>query len=133
MASDVLPRHYRGARWNGDNDPFMRVASQLLEHVQMAGWLVTHVESPTGWRKDSARLKYEGVTAKDWWAVAKKAFLEAYPHPEEIAPLAKVATKRMEVNLRSPGRIRHRILDILESRVNTVIGQHRVTKTARPS
>lgn len=133
VGGDVSPRHYRGARWNGDNDPFMRVASQLMEHVQSAGWLVTEVASPTGWRKDSARLKYEGATAKDWWVVAKHAFLEAYPHPEQIAELTHVATQQLnEDTRRTPGRIKQRILDILESRVHTILGRQHVTKTRRP-
>lgn len=135
----VLPRRYRQAKWNTDRDPFMRAAGRLLEHVFQAAWLCG--DDPmypfcfVGWRRDAVKLReieFSSQTWPDWWAVARVAFLEAYPHPEDIKELADIAKQQLNKHTRrTPGRIKHRILDILESRIRSIAKGQRVTKVDR--
>ena len=60
-----------------------------------------------------------------WWRVAKQAFLEAYPDPvTQLPELEKIAKQQLNKDTRqTPGRIRQRILDILESRFRSLAGR----------
>jgi hypothetical protein len=120
------------ARWNTENDYAGYVAEALLTQLAVATLLLSehpeHHAKLRGWQCDAIRLpgSFSADTWREWWAVARAFFLEAYPHSEEISELACIARQQLEpVKHHTPGRIRHRILYILESRFRSLAGRKR--------
>ena len=117
------------ARWNAVNDFVSCVALQLL--CQFASARVTLMRQPDlesglqGWRRDFLELPttFSPETWREWWEVARQYFLEAYPHPEQIKELAQIARQQLDPDLHTPGRIKGRILYILESRFRSLAGR----------
>jgi len=98
----------KGARLDLEGNPFNIVALQLLRYLESSVGLANLSRKPTSWRREAAMLhnvRFSKDTWKKWWAVAKKAFLEAYPHPEEIKILSDRISQRPSQMHRVPSRI----------------------------
>ncbi len=58
--------------------------------------------------------EYNDDNCKNWWKVAKDILLHSYPEPETITELIDLI--KAPSHIKSPGRIKHRILDKIRTR-----------------
>jgi hypothetical protein len=103
-----LPRADKRARSDIDRNPFAFVALQLLRHVREESLLARafpRARKPFRRAASLYDLGFSRDTWPKWWAVAREALLEAYPHPEDIDLLANHIKGRKSVWDRMPSRI----------------------------
>lgn len=103
------------ARWQ--LDAAGKIALKLLLHIWDARTENSDTRfdyGPLGPIVDKLPLLRDKQSAMEWWEVGKAILLWTYPQPETVSEFAQLVTAKSY--LRSPGRIRNRILTLLQSR-----------------
>lgn len=113
LGAEVPAQLDQHSKWKPDHAA--DVAIQLFNHIE-----AVRRENPVV-LENGKRIKFATClpsfcqdTAADWWSVAKKFFIAAYPRPEEVAELDALVTTASK--RKSPGRRRTAIREKIRDR-----------------
>ncbi len=120
------------SRWQRTN-PFSQYAMDAIQVIKSnrMRYKILGGEIPP-WVHAASRLpELSKATAKEWWKVGKLALLEAYPKPEQIAELKKLAIESRG-EFESDATLRRHIMDCIGRALEGIAGK-KVLQELRPS